>query len=236
MTNAKPLTTMDELHQQFFRDKRVQSAFNRYATYIGSTPYLCPATFGLIGYLELVDGVYYTKGGNSQIAKGFQRLAEELGVVILTDSEVEKMEVKDKQITGVVTKEGDHIEGDAFILNGDLLTQYPRLVAPEHRASFTMKDVEPSISAFVILAAVNERFDLNHHQLFFPENPEEEFHAIFKEQKFGSDPTIYICTSSKTENSRSPNGDNLFILVNAPPLSAHGDGEDHKKRDSRANF
>lgn len=30
----------------------------RYATYIGSSPYKTPATFAMIAYLELVEGVF----------------------------------------------------------------------------------------------------------------------------------------------------------------------------------
>ncbi|ADU32225.1 phytoene desaturase family protein [Evansella cellulosilytica] len=220
MARVKPLTTLDAFHQQFFKDARVRYAFNRYATYIGSSPYTTPATFGLIGHLELVDGVYFTRGGNHRIALGFLKLAKKLGVTLLTNTEVTKLEVKDQRIVAAITDKEQRITGDKFILNGDLLTQFPRLVDKQHRPHFSLKHVQPSISAFVIMAAMKTRLDLHHHHVFFGENPKREFTQLFDDQKFGDDPTIYICTSSKTDETLSPDGDNLFILVNAPPLSA----------------
>ncbi|MFA9557969.1 phytoene desaturase family protein [Evansella sp. AB-rgal1] len=226
MTKVRPLTTLDAFHQQFFKDPRVRFAFNRYATYIGSSPYTTPATFGLIGHLELVDGVYFTRGGNSQIALGFEKLARKLGVSILLNTEITKMEVKDNNISAVITDSDQRFEGNVFILNGDLLTQYPRLVEKQHRPNFSLNHIQPSISAFVILAAMKTRFDLHHHHVFFSANPKKEFTTLFEHQQFGVDPTIYICTSSKTDTTLSPDGDNLFILVNAPPLSSDGKGDD----------
>ncbi|WP_218244070.1 hypothetical protein, partial [Pseudomonas sp. 2995-3] len=114
--------------------------------YIGSSPYCAPATFGLIGHLELNDGVYFTKGGNSEIAKGFEKLAKKIGVTVLTNTEIVRAKVKNDSITEVETSEGESFSGDVFILNGDLLTQYPRLVKEENRASFSLKGIQPSIS------------------------------------------------------------------------------------------
>ncbi|WP_280768328.1 phytoene desaturase family protein [Salipaludibacillus daqingensis] len=221
MLSAKPMENLDHFHRKFFKDERIIRAFNRYATYIGSSPYNAPATFGLIGHLEMGDGVYYTKGGNAQIAAGFKNAAEKLGVTILCNEEVIKGHAVNKQLTSVETLSGERYHADVFVLNGDLLTQYPRLINESDRPSFSNKKVdsyEPSISAFVILAATSERFDLHHHQVYFGNEVKQEFNDIFKKGLYGTDPTIYLCTSSKTEPSMSPDGDNLFILVNAPPL------------------
>lgn len=72
------------------------------------------------------------------------------------------------------------------------------------------------------MAAVDTRFDLHHHHVFFGKDPKAEFEAIFQHQTYSEDPTIYICTSSKSDPEISPDGDNLFILVNAPPLQKDG--------------
>lgn len=224
LLSSRPLETLDHFHRRYFKDERVIAAFNRYATYIGSSPFTSPATFGLIGHLELNEGVYFTKGGNHQIAEGFKKLALKLGVSIYQEEEAEEILVQNGHAAHVRTNK-DTYQADAVVLNGDLLTQFPRLVNPEARPSFTEKQVkqlEPSVSAYVILAAVNKRFPLNHHHVFFSADPKKEFEQIFEDGKYGSSPTIYICTSSKTDPALSPEGDNLFILVNAPPLPDQG--------------
>ncbi|TVP82786.1 MAG: phytoene desaturase [Alkalicoccus sp.] len=222
LLSSRPLETMDSFHRRFFKDERIISAFNRYATYIGSSPFNSPATFSLIGHLELSDGVYYTKGGNFRIADGLKKAAAESGVEFIYGEEVVSLKVQNNTISEAVTNSDKTVAGDVFLLNGDLLSQYPRLVASEHRPSFSDKKAassDPSVSAYVLMAASNKRHPLNHHHVFFSRNPKKEFEDIFNKGQYSSDPTVYICTSSKTEPSRSPDGDNLFILVNAPPLS-----------------
>lgn len=222
MMRARPFETLDHFHRRFFKDERILRAFNRYATYIGSSPFRAPATFALIGHLEMNDGVYYTQGGNSKIAEGFYRAAIDLGVTVYTDTEADTIETTNGKATFVITMSGIAHQADAVLLNGDLITQVPRLLK-NTGAETKYKLPEPSVSAFVTMAALNRRLDLHHHHVFFSDRSKEEFADIFQHGKYGTDPTIYICTSSKTELSRSPDGDNLFILVNAPPLKANGE-------------
>ncbi|MGJ9382457.1 phytoene desaturase family protein [Salipaludibacillus sp. CF4.18] len=225
MLTANPIENLDHFHRRFFKDERVIRAFNRYATYIGSSPYNAPATFALIGHLELSQGVFFTKGGNHNIAKGFVQAAKELGVTLIENEEVIEIHTKESEITGLETNAGEYYEADVFVLNGDLLSQYPRLIRENERPSFSNKKVnklEPSISAFVILAATSKRFDLHHHQIMFGDHIKEEFNDIFHNGKYGSDPSIYLCTSAKTDPTLSPDGDNIYILVNAPPLRKNG--------------
>ena len=232
MLRSRPLENLDHFHRRFFYDERIIRAFNRYATYIGSSPYRVPATFGLIGYLELHGGVYYTRGGNHQIARGFVRAAQKLGVTFRTETDVIQAKVKDGLIREVITHGEESIQGDVFILNGDLLTQVPRLLDSSDRPSLTDRKIngyEPSISAFVILAAQNCRLPLHHHHVFFGEDPKKEFSDIFQHSRYGDDPTIYLCTSSKTDPDISPQGDNIFILINAPPLNKGGKAALDKK-------
>ncbi|OZS78612.1 hypothetical protein CF394_05675 [Tetzosporium hominis] len=111
-------------------------------------------------------------------------------------------------------------------MNADLLKAYPELVDEADRPSFTnqhVEKIEPSISAFVILAGLTTRLKgLNHHTVYFSNDYRSEFQALFERGELAQDPTIYLCNSSVTDRERSPDGDNLFILVNAPPLSKDG--------------
>src|SRR4030095_1455662 len=54
---------MDEANRSFFSDPRIIQLFNRYATYNGSNPYLCPATLNIIPHVEYSIGGFYIKGG-----------------------------------------------------------------------------------------------------------------------------------------------------------------------------
>ncbi|KZE64878.1 phytoene desaturase [Fictibacillus phosphorivorans] len=218
---VRPLQNMDSFHKKFFKHPLLLQTFNRYATYIGSSPFQAPATFALIAYLEMIQGVYYVKGGNVKIAECMAQLAEKLGVRLYSSVKVERIYVKNHYAKAIKLSNGDDFEVDAVVMNGDLLEAYPKLVEEPFRPSMRNKKVEsysPSISAFVLLAGLNKRLENSlHHQVYFSKDYRKEFETLFN-GIYPDDPTIYISNSSITDPSVSPDGDNLFILVNAPPI------------------
>ncbi|MDQ0205753.1 phytoene desaturase family protein [Alkalicoccobacillus murimartini] len=227
LLQVHPLLSLDAFHRRFFQHANIVQMLNRYATYIGSSPFLTPATFSMIAYLELIQGVYYVEGGNPTIAEGFSKRALELGVELHCNMEVVRIQTEDKRAKGVELSDGSLVSCNHVIINGDLLKVFPDLVEEKSRPSFTDQKrdkLEPSISAFVILASLNTRMsELIHHQVYFSSNYQREFDEQFSQKKYSEHPTIYISNSSYTDASVSPDGDNLFILVNAPALNKQGD-------------
>ena len=71
------------------------------------------------------------------------------------------------------------------------------------------------------MLGTNRKFEqLAHHNMFFSDDYESEFDAIFKDGRPAGDPSIYVCATSRTDPSQAPEGcENLFILVNAPYTS-----------------
>ncbi|MDQ0243070.1 phytoene desaturase [Bacillus fengqiuensis] len=221
--SVRPFETMDHFHRQFFRNDYVRHTFNRYATYIGASPFTSPAAFAYIGHLELNEGVYYVKGGNIKIAKAFTDVLAKLGANLYTSTKVRKIIVEQKQAKGIQLENGETISGDIVIVNGDLLTAYPDLVEEKHRPHFknAKEDrYEPPLSAFVIMAGLKERNPhFIHHQVYLSSDYEAEFHELFQKKRLPSDPTVCVWNSSYTDPERAP-GDNLFILVKAPAVSS----------------
>lgn len=220
--SVRPFETMDHFHRQFFRNDYVRHAFNRYAAYIGASPFTAPAAFAYIGHLELNDGLYYVKGGNTKISEAFTNILTKLGANLYTSTKVRKIMVEQKQAKGLELENGETISGDIVIVNGDLLTVYPNLVEEKHRPHFKdmkAKRFESSMSSFVIMAGLKERNPhFIHHQVYLSSDYEAEFHELFEEKRMPSDPTIYVWNSSYSNPGTAP-GDNLFILVNAPAVN-----------------
>ena len=223
LMKVRPLESLDHFHKRFFKHKHHVQMLNRYATYIGSSPYVAPATFAMIAYLELIEGVYYVKGGNPTIAEGLAKRAIELGVKIHRNVEVKKLHVQRRSIKRIELANGEQEDTDLIVMNGDLLQVFPDLVDERHRPSLNdaeIRSIEPSISALVVLVSLNKRMkQLIHHQVYFSQSYEDEFEALFSQRIYAMDQPFSIRNSSFTEPSVSPKGDNLFILVNAPALT-----------------
>lgn len=232
MMNVRPLQSMDRFFREYFSNPDIIQALNRYSTYIGSNPYKAPATFSMIAHLEWNDGVYYVKGGNTRIAESFVQAAEAAGVHLYSGTPVSKVHTYKGRAAGVETKDGDFFEADHVIINGDLLQAVPELIDQQERKKMSdqkLASYDPSISAFVIMAGLDTCLpQLHHHHLLFSGDYEKEFDQL-SNGAYADDPTIYICTSAKSDPDVSPKGDNCFILVNAPAVSGHQQNKEHYK-------
>ncbi|WP_226578181.1 phytoene desaturase family protein [Halobacillus litoralis] len=224
MTQVRPLESMNHFFKKYFSHPNIIQALNRYSTYIGSNPYQAPATFSMIAHLEWNDGVFFVRGGNTKIAESFVKAAENVGVHLYSGTKVTHIYSSKGSVQGVETSEGDYYEADHVIVNGDLLHAVPELIHESERSKMPdkkLQSMDPSISAFVVMAGLDTKISrLKHHHLLFSHDYKREFNVL-KHGYYADDPTIYLCTSSKSDPSVSPEGDNCFILVNAPALPNH---------------
>ncbi|MEJ5226147.1 MAG: hypothetical protein WHV44_16925, partial [Anaerolineales bacterium] len=104
----------------------------RFATYVGSSPYLATATLAVIAHVELNEGVWYSQGGIYAIARAYERLARELDVEIRTGAGVRHIRVARSQngafrAVGVVLESGETLQAPIIISNMDVATTYERL-------------------------------------------------------------------------------------------------------------
>jgi phytoene desaturase len=213
--------TLDAHVRRYFRSARLQQLFNRFATYNGSSPYRTPATFALIPYVEFGLGAWYMRGGMYELPSALVSLARELGVLIETGTEVDKILIEQGRACGVRLAGGEVMRADAVLANSDAVDTYRRLIDRDARRVYTdrkLEKLEPSCSGFVLLLGVARLYpQLAHHNIFFSSDYPAEFRALFEAGRPAADPTIYVCAASRTDASQAPAGhENLFVLVNAP--------------------
>ena len=221
------ISTLKTLHAHnkgYFKSAKMRQIFNRFATYNGSSPYKIPAAFALIPFVEFGFGAWYAKGGIYEIPRALEKLAIELGVEFLFDSEVRKIEIENGKACGVKLENGEVLKSDFIVTNADAIETYRNLIDKSERKIYTdkkLEKIEPSCSGFVLLLGVKKKFgQLAHHNIFFSDDYKAEFEAIFETKVLAKNPTIYICASSRTDDTQAPKaGENLFVLVNAPYLS-----------------
>ncbi len=218
------LNTLDKHNKKFFKSEKLQQLFNRFATYNGSSPYKTPATFALIPFVEFGLGAWYAKGGIYQIPKALEKLAKEFGANFYYETEVEKIIIENGKTKGVRLKSGEMLTSDVVVTNTDAIETYRNLIDKEKRRIYTdkkLEKIEPSCGGFVLLLGTNKKFDqLAHHNIFFSDDYAAEFKSLFETKTPAENPTIYICATSRTDDTQAPqNSENLFILINAPYTS-----------------
>ncbi|MTI88346.1 MAG: phytoene desaturase [Balneolaceae bacterium] len=217
--------TVSNKVDQYFSSSYLRKFFKRFTTYNGSSPYLAPATLNVIPHVEINQGGYYVKGGLYKITECLHELAKRSGVEFKFNSKVDKIRIDNDEVEGVIVN-GTPLDADLVIANSDFSETVRHMLPPDsisrkqHRKA---EAAEPSSSGFVLLLGVDTRYQqLNHHNIFFSGNYEEEFRQIFQEKVMPDDPTIYVANTSHTDKGHAPQGhSNLFILVNAPYLIEH---------------
>lgn len=227
LLRVRPFLSLQQLLQRYFRHPHTLAMLGRYATYVGSSPFQAPAIFAMLGHVESQGGVFGVRGGTYKLVEGLVSLAQRLGVQIVTGTEVTQISVVNGIVEGVETAQGFY-PAKTVIAGGDMLS-INRLLLPEEVRPGMSDDriaaYEPSLSGLVTLAGVRRKYSgLLHHTVFFPEYYEPEFKDIFTHRRPPQQPTVYICHSGYSESGMAPEGgSNLFILANAPYLSAATD-------------
>ena len=224
------LRTMHQAVRAHFTDPHLIQLFDRFATYNGSSPYQAPATLNVIAHVEMGMGGWYSRGGVFQLAKAFERLAKELGVEIHYETPVAEICTTVNTVNGIRLKSGETINADNVIANADVAWTYETLLPNRANAKQSTLRLEPSCSGFVLLlGAQGQHNELAHHNIFFSDDYPREFDDIFKRKIAPSDPTLYLCITSKTDPNHAPaNHENWFVLANAPYLSNAFDWDEQR--------
>jgi phytoene desaturase len=198
-----------------FKSPHLEQLYDRYPTYVGSSPYQSPATLAVIPYIEYAFGGWYVSGGLYRIIESIVELAERAGVTLLLNSTVERIEREGKRVCGVRLKDGARILADAVVMNGDA-SAAPALLGEQGAQG--LASGERSLSGLVFLLGVRRRLtELRHHSIYFSFDYAKEFRELFDERRFPDDPTIYVNAPSRSDRSVAPGeGETLFIMANAP--------------------
>lgn len=219
-----PFTSLRKLSDKMNLDPHLRNIVDRYATYTGSDPRTAPAVLLTIAFIESTFGAWHIKGGIGQLSTALQNRCLELGVSFEFNSPVTSIQVKNNTVTGLIVGDNRFVSSDLVVANADAEYVYNKLVAKEVRtANFErkkLKNAVKSLSGFSLLLGLDntkgEKVELSHHNVFFPNDYDQEFEDIFTKKIPVNDPTIYICAPKDSTMVKSPNKQAWFVLVNAP--------------------
>jgi phytoene desaturase len=118
----------------YFEDPHLKAAFTFQNMYLGLSPFDAPATYSLVQYTELADGVWLPVGGIYRVIESLVRVAEAHGVRFLYNAPVKQIEVDGNRATGVVLQDGSRLRADVVVANADLPYVYSHLLPDEAEA------------------------------------------------------------------------------------------------------
>jgi phytoene desaturase len=200
----------------YFNDARLLAAFSFQNMYLGLSPYDAPATFSLLQYTELGDGVWFPRGGMYKVIESMASIAVGLGVKIQYNVEISKISVDGSRVTGVVLPDGKQFPADIVVANADLPYVYRFLLPPDGTTKQLEKKRYTSSTLMYYWGVKGERSpELFHHNVFLADHRyRASFDNIFKDLTLPEEPSFYVCAPTRTDPSFAPaDGDSLMVLV-----------------------
>ncbi|MBV9463157.1 MAG: phytoene desaturase [Verrucomicrobiae bacterium] len=216
-------SSMEGRARHFFRNPQIARIFTRHALELGGSPSQISGAFLAVAYPEIAFGNWYVRGGMRRLVEAMERLEREKGVQVSLNAEVDGIKTDDgRRVTGVTIKNGEEIACDAVVVTSDPLDAWESLLRfpgkdRQHR-KWTSSPL--SFSHFTVILGVNKSFQkLEHENVFFPAEEQQEYDDLLKKRVAPKDPTLQVWVSSRSDPTQAPAGhDNIVIRAHVPAI------------------
>lgn len=215
-----------------FEDPRLRRLFSFQALYAGMSPFEALAVYGVITYMDSVEGVFYPKGGMHSIPTGLAAAATKAGAEFHYGVTVEKILRTSSGVNGVLLSNGETLHAEAVVANPDVPAVYRELLGDVDMPRVARKG-EYSPSCVVWHAGVRGDMPSGaaHHNIHFGDQWEEAFVALMKTGTLMPDPSILVTAPTVSDPSQAPDGcSSLFVLEPVPNLDGNIDWSAERDR------
>jgi phytoene desaturase len=203
-----------------FSNPKLVSILEFPVLFLGATPSNTPSFYNFMNHADFGLGTWHPKGGMYEVVLGMKKLAEDLGVVVKTDSPISKILVNDRNdAEGILI--GDQKFLFDVVLSGADYHHSETLLDKKHRqyteSYWGKKTFAPSSLIFYV-GFDKKLKNVDHHNLFFDTDFEKHADEIYEHPKWPEDPLFYANFTSITDDSTAPQGcENGFFLIPLAP-------------------
>ena len=202
-----------------FKNPKLQQILQFPVLFLGAKPENTPAFYNFMNFADFGLGTWHPKKGMYSVVEGIVALAKELGVKLVANANVEKIEVKNGTASGIWV-DGKKIEAEVVLSGADyhhsetLLPKKYRMYSEDY---WDKKTFAPSSLLFYIGLDTKVK-NLSHHSLFFDVDFDAHATAIYDQPKWPENPLFYVNLPSITDDSMAPKGKEVcFILIPLAP-------------------
>jgi len=210
-----------EVRKRFKNQKLVQ-ILEFPVLFLGAKPQDTPAFYSFMNFADFGMGTWHPKNGMYSVILAMEALANELGVKIETNANVEKIIVKQKKAVGI--KANDVEKFCDVVLSGADYHHSETLLDIEHRAyseSYWEKKTFAPSSLLFYVGFDKKIENVEHHTLFFDVSFDKHAEAIYDNPAWPEEPLFYASFPSKTDESAAPTGKEagIFLIPLAPGIN-----------------
>lgn len=216
------------LVSRFVKHPKLRIMLSFHPLLIGGNPFRAPAIYCLIPDLERRWGVHYPMGGVGKLVDGLVDLIHGQGGTVRYGADVARILVDGGRACGVELVQGERIEADIVVSNGDAAWTYGKPLGEGKGRRWTagkLSRARYSMGLFVWYFGTRRRYkNIGHHTILLGPRYRELLHAIFERKRLTEDFSIYLHRPSATDPGIAPTGcDGFYALCPVPNLDGDTD-------------
>ena len=214
-----------QLVSSYLKSDKLRRAFSIQPLLVGGSPFETTCIYSLIHYLERKWGVFFARGGTGAIVNALQKLMEEQGIKIFLSKTIERLEVKNRNCSGIVLADGTSEACDIVVSNADPKHLYSKLLPEKSQSSLfriKRKRMQQSMGLYVLFFGTKCTYpEVAHHTIWLTERFRGLIRDIFHGKQLPEDFSLYLHRPTATDPSFAPPGcDSFYVLAPVPNLSA----------------
>ena len=214
------LTSIHTHVRKYFNNPKLIQIAEFPILFLGALPKNTPALYSLMNYADMKLGTWYPMGGMTELVKGMQQLAMNLGVQFKFNESVLSFEYQNKSISKIITDKNTY-PTDAVIAACDYHHLETAVLAPTYR-NYTddyWEKRKMAPSSILIYLGINKKLkNILHHNLLFDAPFDQHAQELYTQPQWPSDPLMYVNCTSASDPSVAPEGnENLMVLIPTAP-------------------
>ncbi|EFQ99082.1 phytoene dehydrogenase [Nannizzia gypsea CBS 118893] len=210
-----PFESIYSRASRYFASEKMRRVFTFASMYLGMSPFDAPATYSLLQYSELADGIWYPTGGFQAVLEAVANIGKRSGVKYRLNEPVSSIQLsKDRRTAvGVKLSSGEILTADTVVINADLVYAYNELL-PISPLAKTLKNRPASCSSISFFWSFDRVIpELQTHNIFLADEYQESFDSIFNDHKIPDDPSFYVNVPSRVDPSAAPPGKDAAVAL-----------------------
>ncbi|MDP5158884.1 MAG: phytoene desaturase family protein [Flaviramulus sp.] len=204
-----------------FKNERLVKILEFPVLFLGAKPSDTPSFYSFMNYADFGLGTFHPKKGMYQVILAMESLAQELGVTIKTNANIDQIMVENGVAKGVISN-GETFKSDIVVSGADYHHTETLLDKPHRQYSesyWNKKTFAPSSLLFYV-GFDKKLINVNHHTLFFDVDFDVHAEAIYDHPKWPDNPLFYASFPSITDSNSAPEGKEagIFLIPLAPGI------------------
>ena len=213
------ITSIKAEVSKIFKNKKLKKILEFPILFLGAKPENTPAFYNIMNYADFKLGTWYPEDGMYTVIKAMVRLAEENGVKLISNQNVEGIIEENNKIIGVIAN-GKNTYCDIVVSGADY--HHTEFLLNSQKRNYTESYWSKKVfapSALLFYIGLNKKVrNMQHHNLFFDVDFDKHASAIYDEKKWPDNPQFYVTVSSISDMKSAPeNCDSLVVLI---PIAA----------------